>query len=161
MWLTTSLVTDCVLSTGWNAACWWLDYSKPPTCPNSGDRPLEPGRSFLLKASCCFSCLTQKWLSGKYLLWSSAISTVILINNLSGVWPTTLSPPLSLCLSLFTYILPSLSLFSPTSLALSFSVDKLSESLTTQPGKIARSHAARQVYPWPWFPLTTFPSAAK
>ena len=58
-------------------------------------------------------------------------------------------PCLSLFLSLAVFLsirLP-LSLFSPTSIALSFSVDKLSESLTTQPGKIARSHAARQVYP--------------
>lgn len=54
---------------------------------------------------------------------------------------------LSVPLILSVYMSLSLSLLSPTSLALSFSVDKLSESLTTQPGKIARSHAARQVYP--------------
>lgn len=45
--------------------------------------------------------------------------------------------------------------------SLSFSVDKRSQSLTTRPGKIAQSHTARQVYPWPGFPLTTFPSSSE
>lgn len=35
MWLPPCLVTEYVLSTGWNAACWWLNYSKPPTCPKA------------------------------------------------------------------------------------------------------------------------------
>lgn len=56
----------------------------------------------------------------------------------------------------------SLSLCHPPLSSFShFPLTSSPESTTTQPGKIARSHAAKQAYPWPWFPLTTFPSAAK
>lgn len=44
MWSPPCLVSEHVLSTGWNAACWWLNYSKPPTCPKvETDHSSRPG----------------------------------------------------------------------------------------------------------------------
>lgn len=59
----------------------------------------------------------------------------------------TTAAQINMICALFLAVTLSIHLLSPTSLALSFSVDKLAESLTTQPGKIARSHAAKRAYP--------------
>lgn len=151
----------------WMRSIHWLKCSllvvelvKTSNMPQSTDRPLELGRSFYYVAFMLMifnvqlkkAQVTNIWRHNlqdrKKYKWTRYALACCITHH-----PVFLAASLSICLPL--------SLLSPTVLALSFSVDKLSESLTTQPGKIARSHAAKQAYPWPWFPLTTFPSAAK
>lgn len=154
MWLPPCLVSEYVLSTGWNVVCWWLNYSKPPTCPKAEtDRSSLAGHFIKSMLFLFMSDSTHKWLTSE--------ATISSINSTANEGDSRRCAASSLFLPVSLSIHLPLSLFSPTSLAFPFSVDKLSETLTTQPGKIARSHAARQVYPWPWFPLTTFPSAPK
>lgn len=126
---------------------WLLPHGSKPM-RQSGDRPLKLERSFYWKHTVALPVGLKKTLVNEHLMpWSAAG----ILHSLLHFGTSLLSR--NLCKS---------PLFLSSSLPpLPFSVDKLSETLTTQPGKIARSHAARQVYPWPWFPLTTFPSAAK
>ena len=107
MWLPPCLVTEYVLSTGWNAACWWLDYSKPPTCPKvETDHSSRAGHFIKSMLSRFMSDFKRH----KWLMWCHNQQHQ---QQCKWTWYCALynTPPcLSLSLSLSVYTSPS---FSP------------------------------------------------
>lgn len=107
MWLPPCLVTEYVLSTGWNAACWWLNYSKPPTCPKVETDHSSRAGHFIKSMLSLFMSDSKRH---KWLTCDAIISSINSSANEHDIVCCITHHPVSLSQSLSVYTSPS---FSP------------------------------------------------
>lgn len=117
MWLPACLLTEYVLSTGWNAACRWFNYSKPPTCPKVETDHSSRAGHFIKSMLSLFMFVSKRH------KWPTCDAEISSINS-KWTWYSLVCcvthHPFSFTQSLSVYTFPSFSLLPHFSRSLIF-----------------------------------------